>query len=111
MVIDLSREPTFVALAPVSETQNKLREGEELVTRFFAYGDGLDGYHDRVSQFLFSYARKMNESLSGHPEQVEEYRKRFMDTMTCLAMAERRRIQRSNRLGRCQRYCPTQGQN
>jgi hypothetical protein len=82
MVIDLSREPTFVALAPVSETQNKLREGEELVTRFFAYGDGLDGYHDRVSQFLFSYARKMNESLSGHPEQVEEYRKRFMDTMT-----------------------------
>jgi len=81
MVIELAKDPLFVELAPVSETQNKLREREELVTRFFAYSDGLEGYHDRVSHFLFAYAKGKNEFLSQHPEEVNEYRKRFMDTM------------------------------
>ncbi len=81
LVIALAKDSSFETLAPVSETQNKLREREELVTRFFAYGDGLEGYHDRVSQFLFAYARTMNATLTEHPEKIEEYRTRFIDTM------------------------------
>jgi hypothetical protein len=58
LVISLAQEAVFIKLAPVSEKQLKEREREELVTRFFAYGDGLEGYQDRVSQFLFTYTKK-----------------------------------------------------
>jgi hypothetical protein len=81
LVIDLAKEEGFASLAPVSEALGKLREREELVTRFFAYGDGLAGYRDNVSPFLFSYARRMNEHFIEHPEAVNAYRQRFMDTM------------------------------
>lgn len=67
LVIALAKDPLFQELAPVPEAQNNLREREELVTRFFAYGDGLDGYRDRVSQFLFAYARRMNQKFSETP--------------------------------------------
>ena len=50
--------------------------------RFFAYGDGLDGYHDKVSPFLFAYAKKMNVVFLDHPKTTQEYRQRFLDTMT-----------------------------
>ena len=59
----------------------KLREREELITRFFAYGDGLEGYKDRPSDFLFAYAKEMNGWFQEHPEEVEQYRKRFKDVM------------------------------
>jgi hypothetical protein len=85
LVIDLAKDPAFEQLAPVPEQQTKLREREELVTRFFAYGDGLDGYQDRVSPFLFAYAKHMNEHLTAHPEEVEQYRQRFTDTMAFVA--------------------------
>jgi hypothetical protein len=82
LVISLAKDDLFSRLAPVTEAKNRTREGEELVTRFFAYGDGLDGYHDKVSPFLFAYARKMNEEFTAKPELVEEYQQRFTDTMT-----------------------------
>jgi hypothetical protein len=85
LVIALAKDPKFVKLAPVPEAQNKLREREELVTRFFAYGDGLDGYQDRVSQFLFAYARRMNQTFVENPRAVDEYRQRFMATMAFVA--------------------------
>ena len=81
LVIELSANETFVALAPVPEARAKLREREELVTRFFAYGDGLEGYQDKVSPFLFAYAKRMTTYLSEHPEAIVEYRQRFTDTM------------------------------
>lgn len=87
LVIALSGDAAFAALAPVSEKANKLREREELVTRFFAYGDGLsqpngmDNYNDRPSQFLFRYARAMNDQLSAHPAEVDAYRRRFAETV------------------------------
>ena len=81
LVIELSTNETFVALAPVSEARVKLREREELVTRFFAYGDGLNGYRDRVSSFLFAYAKRMTTQFSEHPEAIIEYSQRFADTM------------------------------
>ena len=82
LVIELSKNTEFADLAPVPDQQVKLREREELVTRFFAYGDGLDGYHDRVSPFLFDYAKRMTSHLAAHPDSIDEYRRRFLDTMS-----------------------------
>jgi hypothetical protein len=81
LIISLAKEPIFIQLAPVSEKQRKEREREELVTRFFAYGDGLDGYKDRVSPFIFAYTKKMNIQFSQNPEEMESYRQRFLKTM------------------------------
>jgi hypothetical protein len=81
LVIDLSKDHGFERLAPVPEKDKKLREREELVTRFFAFSDGLEGYKDRVSPFLFDYAKKMNARLTAHPEDVQAYRERFLSTM------------------------------
>ena len=72
LVIDLSKDQTFEALAPVPDAQVKMREREELVTRFFAYGDGLGTYRDRVSRFLFAYAKRMTAYFCAHPEAVDE---------------------------------------
>jgi hypothetical protein len=80
LVISLAEDDSFAELAPVPEKSVRLREREELVTRFFAYSDGLDGYKDRPSDFLFEYAKKMNAHFTAHPEDVEVYRQRFMDT-------------------------------
>jgi hypothetical protein len=85
LVIELAKLPKFVALAPVSEKLILEREHEELVIRFFAYGDGLDGYRDRPSQFLFEYAKRMNAAFSEAPTLVEQYRERFIDTMNFIA--------------------------
>lgn len=67
IVIDLAQDPEFVKLAPMSDRQVKLRGREELVTRFFVYGDGLDGYRDRPSDFIFDYAKKMNDRVRADP--------------------------------------------
>jgi hypothetical protein len=81
LVIELAMEPLFDRLAPVTEARLKLREREELVTRFFAYGDGLNEYHDKVSPFLFDYAKKMNERFINGEADSNEYRQRFIRTM------------------------------
>jgi uncharacterized protein with ParB-like and HNH nuclease domain len=46
LVRELAKDPLFTELAPVPASGRKLRVDEELVTRFFAYSDGLDGYKD-----------------------------------------------------------------
>ncbi|WP_212735570.1 DUF262 domain-containing protein [Herbidospora galbida] len=81
MVIDLAKDPTFAKLAPMSNKREKERGPEELVTRFFAYGDGLEGYRDRPSDFIFDYVKKMNEEFTNNPRLATFYRKRFSDTM------------------------------
>jgi hypothetical protein len=81
LVIELAKEHGFEKLAPVPEKDRKLREREELVTRFFAFGDGLEEYKDRVSPFLFEYAKKMNDRFVAHPDDVQKYRERFLSTM------------------------------
>jgi hypothetical protein len=81
LVMSLAEDPLFEELAPVPDRSVKEREREELVTRFFAYGDGLDGYRDKVAPFLFAYTKKMNAHFEAQPEAVESYRQRFLDTM------------------------------
>lgn len=85
LVIDLATDKDFEQLAPVSVSDNNLREREELVTRFFAYSDGLEGYHDRVSEFLFAYAKRMNSRLTEYPNEVPIYRERFKTVLAFVA--------------------------
>lgn len=81
MVIDLASNPTFVGMAPMSSRDVKEREREELVTRFFAYGDGLKGYRDRPAEFLFDYTKAMNVRFTNEPGLEQAYRDRFQSTM------------------------------
>jgi uncharacterized protein with ParB-like and HNH nuclease domain len=81
LVMELAKDPTFKSITPVSKKQELEREREELVTRFFAYGDGLEDYADEVSPFLFSYSRKKNKEFEEDPNLAEEYRVKFNKTM------------------------------
>jgi Protein of unknown function DUF262 len=85
MVIDLAKMPELTELAPVPAAQVKEREREELVTRFFAYGDGLEGYRDRPSEFIFEYVKRMNQQFRDDPTLEAMYRQRFTDTMAFVA--------------------------
>jgi hypothetical protein len=69
LVDKLATNELFKALAPLTSQDELEREREELITRFFAYGDGLDGdgadkYRDRPSKFLFDYVKKMNVRMT-----------------------------------------------
>jgi hypothetical protein len=81
LVIDLAQSEPFVGMAPVSDKRKAEREREELVARFFAYGDGLDGYRDRPAQFVFNHTRLMNEAFAKDGTLEQEYRDRFGQTI------------------------------
>lgn len=85
LIIELSRTPLFERLAPVSKKDVDERAREELVARFFAYSDGLEGYRDRPSEFLFNYVKKMNAQVAADPAIANEYRQRFLHTMEFIA--------------------------
>jgi len=81
LIIELAVLPKFVALAPVSKTALDEREHEELVARFFAYSDGLVGYKDRPSEFIFNYVKKMNTEAVNDPALANRYRTRFQEVI------------------------------
>lgn len=81
LIIELSTLPKFVALAPVSKKDLDEREHEELVARFFAYSDGLEGYKDRPSEFIFNYVKKMNTEAVNDPALTDRYSARFKDVI------------------------------
>lgn len=81
LVVELAVTPKFEALAPVSKKELDEREREELVARFFAYSDGLEGYRDRPSEFIFNYVKNMNSLMSGDPGSAAQYRARFAETI------------------------------
>jgi len=81
LVIELGAVPILQELAPVSAKSQRERIPEELVARFFAYGDGLEGYRESPSQFIFEYTKRMNAAFEGDPALVDVYRERFMRTM------------------------------
>ncbi|WP_220133016.1 DUF262 domain-containing protein [Streptomyces ipomoeae] len=81
LVIELSEDARLHRLAPMSSKQKKERGYDELVTRFFAYGDGLAEYKDRPADFIFEYAKKMNKVFADDETVARTYRKRFHDTM------------------------------
>lgn len=77
VVMELANLPLLASLAPMPAKAKKERGYEELVTRFFAYGDGLETYRDRPSDFLFTYSKAMNEAFAADPELADNYRARF----------------------------------
>lgn len=77
VVTDLASTQLLAELAPMPSKARKERGYEELVTRLFAYADGLENYHDRPSDFLFSYSKSMNAEFAANPESIESYRQRF----------------------------------
>ncbi|MEV4119478.1 DUF262 domain-containing protein [Micromonospora sp. NPDC049645] len=81
LIIELASDERLVRLAPMSEKSKQERGYEELATRFFAYGDGLAGYKDRPADFIFNYAKKMNDRFESDPSLAETYRQRFHHTM------------------------------
>lgn len=82
MIISLAQEPSFIDLAPLSQKLADERVREELVTRFFAYGDGLENYKDKVSPFIFAYTKTMNGAFESDESLRESYENRFRLTMT-----------------------------
>lgn len=81
LVIELAQWDLFVQLAPMSKSQRDERQAEELVTRFFAYGDGLEDYHDRPSDFFFDYSKRMNTIFEQDNSASAAYRELFVTTM------------------------------
>jgi hypothetical protein len=81
LIIELSALPKFVILAPVSKKDMDEREHEELVARFFAYSDGLEGYKDRPSEFIFNYVKKMNVKATNDPALAKRYQARFQEVI------------------------------
>lgn len=81
LVTELAASELLAQLAPMPPKAMKERGYEELVTRLFAYGDGLENYRDRPADFLFDYSKKMNKEFSAHPELAEVYRRRFSSVM------------------------------
>jgi hypothetical protein len=81
LIIELAVAPTFVSLAPVSKKELDEREREELVARFFAYSDGLEGYRDRPSEFIFNYVKQMNARAAQDLPLLDRYRTKFAETV------------------------------
>jgi hypothetical protein len=51
----------------MTQRAKDLRQREEAIGRFFAYGDGLEDYDERPKVFLFDYTKKMNEKMKINP--------------------------------------------
>ncbi|EGQ7696109.1 DUF262 domain-containing protein [Vibrio vulnificus] len=78
---EMSQNALFKRLAPVSPKQRKEREPEELLSRFFAYSDSLEGYRDDVSPFIFRYIKKMNLEFETNPQLRDDYETRFLNML------------------------------
>lgn len=81
LIVELALTKKFEALAPVSKKELDEREREELVARFFAYSDGLEGYKDRPSEFIFNYVKQTNLRVANEPELLDRYRAQFIETI------------------------------
>ncbi|MFE4665562.1 DUF262 domain-containing protein [Streptomyces sp. NPDC056716] len=81
LVIELADSPLLHSLAPMSKKQKDERGYDELVTRFFAYGDGLDEYKDRPADFMFAYAKKMNLAFATDSTLSISYARRFREAL------------------------------
>ena len=75
LIIELAKDPTFVALTPISPQLVDKREREELVTRFFAYLDSFDPtlndgegdiatYKEEPRRFYFSFVKERNDRIA-----------------------------------------------
>lgn len=87
LIIELGANVDFVLLAPASVKLTKERHHEELVVRFFAFGDGLEGYKDRPSDFLFDYVKRRNSEAAEDNVAIDVYRQRFLNMLSFVSAA------------------------
>ncbi|AUS35740.1 hypothetical protein C1M55_31265 (plasmid) [Rhodococcus qingshengii] len=85
LVTELADLPELADQAPMTKKARDERGYDELISRMFAYGDGLDDYRDRPSDFIFEYSKKMNVEFTKNPQLAEEYRKRFAIVINFIA--------------------------
>ncbi|MFB0583607.1 DUF262 domain-containing protein [Aeromonas salmonicida] len=78
LIQELGNLPEFVKLSAMTVAKAKEYEREELVSRFFAYSDGLESYKDNPRDFIFRYVKNKNNDVVIRPEMLDEYRARFM---------------------------------
>lgn len=81
LIVELAADIGFAEVAPVSKKQTDEREREELVARFFAYSDGLEGYKDRPGEFVFNYVKAMNARAKDEQALLVKYRNRFQEVV------------------------------
>jgi hypothetical protein len=81
LVEELAKDPAFAELAPMPKSAEDARTREELVTRFFAYGDGLENYKDSPSRFIFEYTERKNQELGANPDEEAVLRQRWADVI------------------------------
>lgn len=84
LIQQICQDKLFIDMVPVSEAKEKAGEREELITRFFAYGDGLNDYKtvykEFVSRFVFAYTKKMNDEMSKDTSLFNKYLERYQTT-------------------------------
>jgi hypothetical protein len=85
VVVRLASDSKLMNLAPLPKQDIKEREHEELVARFFAYGDGLEEYQDRPGDFVYEYAKKMNKRFTEDSSLAAQYEERFERTLKFVA--------------------------
>lgn len=77
MVLHLSENENFNELTNIKKQRAESGEKDELISRFFAYGDDLSEYSDKVREFIFNYVDKMNKKFQNNPELRPKYEERF----------------------------------
>lgn len=82
LIDELASDRLFRRLCPVTESAQRKREGEELITRFFTFSDGLEGYRDRMADFQVKWLRSINKRALQESGITEEYRSRFETVMS-----------------------------
>lgn len=99
LVIELSTDPKFVELTPISAQLVDKREREELVTRFFAYLNTFDPdlndgqgdiatYREEPRRFFFQFVKDMNERIEQEAADgdasstLDEMRKDFANALS-----------------------------
>lgn len=81
MVLKLSENKNFNELTKINKRRAESGEKDELISRFFAYGDDLSKYSDKVREFIFNYVGEMNRKFQSEPKLQLEYEKRFETIM------------------------------
>lgn len=81
LVDELAQDELFARLCPMSAANVRLRQREELVTRFFTFSEripeDLPGYKDRVRDYLDDWLKDANARASKNKALVPTLRRRF----------------------------------
>ncbi|WP_212762306.1 DUF262 domain-containing protein [Nocardia uniformis] len=81
LVTELAESEVFRDLTPMTGLQENSRTREELVARFFALSGDLEGYRDRVADYLFDYSKTLTAELISNPERADSMRSEFKTAM------------------------------